>query len=25
VCWGAGNLTGLTRLRFQEYRTIHGD
>jgi GT2 family glycosyltransferase len=25
VCWGAGNLTGLTPLRFQEYRTIHGD
>lgn len=25
VAWGAGNLTGLTRLRFQEYRTIHGD
>lgn len=24
VCWGAGNLTGLTGLRFQEYRTIHG-
>jgi len=25
IAFGAGNLTGLTRLRFQEYRTIHGD
>jgi succinoglycan biosynthesis protein ExoM len=24
VCFGAGNLTGLTRLRYQEYRGVHG-
>ncbi len=24
VCFGAGNLTGLTGLRYQEYRTTHG-
>ncbi|HEX2095675.1 MAG TPA: glycosyltransferase family 2 protein, partial [Longimicrobiaceae bacterium] len=24
VCFGAGNLTGLTGLRYHEYRTVHG-
>ena len=24
VCFGAGNLTGLTRLRYNEYKTVHG-